>query len=84
MIALDDLPDDVIVAAGERRAGDAAGYFQIRDEHVAKFERQYLVDLLTRYHGEVQSAAREAKLPRGTLYRLMKNHGLDSTDYRGK
>ena len=84
MIALDDLPDDVIVAAGERRAGDAAGYFQIRDDHVAKFERQYLVDLLTRYHGDVQSAAREAKLPRGTLYRLMKNHGLDSTDYRGK
>jgi DNA-binding NtrC family response regulator len=84
MIALDDLPDDVIVAAGERKPGDAAGYFQIRDEHVAKFERQYLVDLLTRYHGEVQSAAREAKLPRGTLYRLMKNHGLDSADFRGK
>jgi transcriptional regulator of acetoin/glycerol metabolism len=30
----------------------------------------------------VQSAAREAKLPRGTLYRLMKNHGLDSADFR--
>ncbi len=87
MIGLDDLPDELVVAAGHR-AGDgpaadgAGGYFQLRDEHVARFERQYLADLLARHHGEVQSAAREAKLPRGTLYRLMKNHGLDSGEFR--
>ncbi len=87
MIGLDDLPDEVVVAAGERgaEAADATGslgYFQLRDQHVARFERDYLTDLLTRHGGEVQSAAREAKLPRGTLYRLMKNHGLDSGDFR--
>ncbi|MEX2141977.1 MAG: sigma-54 dependent transcriptional regulator [Pirellulales bacterium] len=87
MIGLDDLPDEVVVAAGERGAeapdsSGSLGYFQLRDEHVAHFERQYLTDLLTRNQGEVQSAAREAKLPRGTLYRLMKNHGLDSADFR--
>jgi DNA-binding NtrC family response regulator len=84
MIGLDDLPDEVVVAAGQRDTGDSVGYFRLRDEHVARFERQYLSDLLTRHHGDVQSAAREAKLPRGTLYRLMKNHGLDSGDFRGK
>jgi DNA-binding NtrC family response regulator len=87
MIGLDDLPDEVVVAAGERGADTsdptaALGYFQIRDQHVARFERDYLTDLLTRHRGEVQSAAREAKLPRGTLYRLMKNQGLDSADFR--
>jgi DNA-binding NtrC family response regulator len=84
MVGLDDLPDEVIVAAGERGAEDngSLGYFQLRDEHVARFERQYLTDLLTRYRGDVKSAAHEARLPRGTLYRLMKNHGLDSADFR--
>jgi DNA-binding NtrC family response regulator len=49
---------------------------------VARFERQYLSDLLKRHHGDVRAASGEAKLPRGTLYRLMKNHGLDSGDFR--
>jgi DNA-binding NtrC family response regulator len=89
MIGLDDLPDDVVIAAGERgvperAASGTVGYFQLRDEFVARFERQYLGELLLRHHGEVQSAAREAKLPRGTLYRLMKNHGLDSAEFREK
>lgn len=82
-IGLDDLPDEVIIASGQQDAGDAVGYFQLRDQHVAKFERQYLSDLLKRHRGDVRAAAGEAKLPRGTLYRLMKNHGLDSADYRG-
>ncbi len=82
LIGLDDLPDDVVIGAGQRDSSDTVGYFQIRDEHVKRFERQYLMDLLERHHGEVQSAAREAKLPRGTLYRLMKNHGLDSGEFR--
>ena len=84
MIGLDDLPDEVVIAAGQRGPGDSVGYFELRDEHVARFERQYLTDLLTRHAGDVQSAAREAKLPRGTLYRLMKNHGFDSATFRAK
>jgi DNA-binding NtrC family response regulator len=86
LIGLDDLPDGIIVAAGQQgsegRDGGERGYFQIRDEHVARFERQYLSELLTRHHGDVQAAAREAKLPRGTLYRLLKNHGLDTAEFR--
>jgi len=89
LIGLDDLPDEVVAAAGqrggqERESGGGSGYFQLRDEHVARFERQYLTDLLTRHRGDVQAAAREAKLPRGTLYRLMKNHALDSAEFREK
>jgi transcriptional regulator with PAS, ATPase and Fis domain len=81
-IDLDDLPDEVVVASGQRETSDAVGYFQLRDQYVAKFERQYLSDLLKRHSGDVRAAAREAKLPRGTLYRLMKNHGIDGNNYR--
>jgi DNA-binding NtrC family response regulator len=83
MIGLDDLPDDLVAAAGQNDIGDNLGYFQIRAQHMAKFERQYLKDLLTRLKGDVSAAAKEAKLPRGTLYRLLKNHNLDSAEFRG-
>ncbi len=84
MIGLDDLPDSVVVAAGgDWPSSDGpAGYFRVRDEHMAKFERQYLVELLRRHGGEVTSAAIEAQLPRGTLYRLLKNHGIDAGSFR--
>jgi len=92
LIGPDDLPDQLVAEAGRNPTGAAAdtlrseagtkGYFELRDEHLAKFERQYLVDLLTRHHGDVKSAAREAQLPRGTLYRLLKNQQIDGGQFR--
>ena len=81
---VDDLPDEVVAAAGRRAvvSGGGTGFFARRAEHVAKFERQYLADLLGRHKGDVSAAAREAGLPRGTLYRLMKGHGLDAAAFR--
>ena len=81
-IALDDLSDEVVAAAGEGRASGDLGYFELRDEHLARFESQFLNDLLVRHHGDVRTAALEAKLPRGTLYRLMKKHHLDGGNFR--
>jgi len=77
---VDDLPDDLVAAAGRTTA--AAGYFAQRAEHMARFETQYLHDLLTRHAGDVSAAARDARLPRGTLYRLMKAHSLDGATFR--
>ena len=82
MIGLDDLPDDLVASAGGGRNTGAVGYFELRDEHLARFEEQYLSDLLVRHHGDVRTAALEAKLPRGTLYRLMKKHNLDGGSFR--
>lgn len=92
LIGPDDLPDQLVAEAGRNPTGgdaDAAtsaagtkGYFELRDEHLAKFERQYLIELLTRHHGDVKSAAREAQLPRGTLYRLLKNQQIDGGQFR--
>jgi DNA-binding NtrC family response regulator len=83
LIGIDDLPDSLVTDAG-RSAGDASadGYFELRDAHLAKFERQYLSELLARHRGDVRGAAAEAKLPRGTLYRLMKTHALDGGQFR--
>ena len=39
-----------------RSAGDL-GYFELRDEHLAQFEQQYLGELLARHHGDVRTAA---------------------------
>jgi DNA-binding NtrC family response regulator len=80
MAGIDDLPDELVAAAGRNQ--DAVGYFAQRAEHMARFEKQYLNELLTRNLGDVSAAAREALLPRGTLYRLMKAHGLDGAAFR--
>lgn len=84
LIGINDLPDQVVFAAGERRSGEGLGFFESRDRHVARFEREYFDALLKRHQGNVKTAAKEAGLPRGTLYRLMKNHGLDGADYRAQ
>jgi DNA-binding NtrC family response regulator len=82
LIGLNDLPDAIVVSAGEKAPLDGAGFFQLREREIARFERDYLQGLLERHRGNVKTAASEAKLPRGTLYRLMKNHGLEGGDYR--
>jgi len=83
---VEDLPDEIVAAAGRitPAADGDGGFFARRAEHVAKFEKQYLADLLTRHHGDVTAAARDAKIPRGTLYRLMKSHALDGAEFRTK
>jgi DNA-binding NtrC family response regulator len=89
---VDDLPDEIIAASGRQEpalavsrngtAGRAAGFFAERGAYVAQFERQYLTALLERHAGDVSAAAKEAKLPRGTLYRLLKSHDLDAASFR--
>jgi DNA-binding NtrC family response regulator len=81
-IELDDLPDEIVAAAGEGVSSGNVGYFDLRDQRLAQFESQYLQELLARHHGDVRAAAIEAKLPRGTLYRLMKKHGLGGASFR--
>jgi len=83
LAGVDDLPDEVVTAAGKSDAeGGSSGFFAQRSECVARFERQYLTDLLARHQGDVSAAARDARLPRGTLYRLMKAHALDGATFR--
>lgn len=81
VISPDDLPDDIVDQAGDS-AGEVGGYFQQRQRRLEAFEKEYLSQLLQAYGGDVAAAAREAQLPRGTLYRLLKKQGLNPVDYR--
>lgn len=84
---VEDLPDEIVAAAGRvvdevAPDGPVDGFFAQRARHVAHFERHYLTELLARHSGDVSAAAREARVPRGTLYRLMKSHSLDGAAFR--
>lgn len=83
---VEDLPDEIVAAAGRNAPAEAGGdgFFARRAEHMARFEKQYLSELLGQHHGDVSAAARDAKIPRGTLYRLMKSHALDGAAFRAK
>ena len=93
-ITIDDLPESIVISAGATphgsgdggRGGEDSepGFFEQRERRVAAFERDYISRLLERSKGDVTAAAKEARLPRGTLYRLMKNHGIRASAYRKK
>jgi transcriptional regulator with PAS, ATPase and Fis domain len=93
-VGVDDLPEHLVVSAGEggepsvaaaaalARPGAGGGFFQMRAQRMAAFEKEYLTALLRAHHGDVAAAAREAKVPRGTYYRLLKNHDVKPSEYR--
>jgi DNA-binding NtrC family response regulator len=47
-----------------------------KDQLIDAFERQYLLDLLDKYDGNVSKAARAADMDRKTITRLMKKHSI--------
>jgi DNA-binding NtrC family response regulator len=69
VLGLEDLPD-------------AGGFFHIRERRLVVFEQEYFQALMRSCHGDVTAAAVEAKLPRGTLYRLLKKHDINPANFR--
>ena len=82
LLTVDDLPDELIIKAGENSEQSVSGYFQLRTQRLAAFEKEYFIMLLEKHGGDVSAATKEAQLPRGTLYRLMKKHNLRAQDFR--
>lgn len=84
IIAADDLPVALLAAVNAGDGDKSGGFFDLRNEFMARFEREYLSSLLTRHRGQVQAAANEANLPRGTMYRLLKRHHIDPNNFRNR
>ena len=92
VIGVDDIPDNVVTAAGkyitdtpdELKQGSPsrAGFLALKATHVAEFEQHYLYEIMKRLHGDVSAAAKEARVPRGTLYRLLKLHNIEPSRFR--
>ena len=78
----DELPDEIVSQAGRPGVPGGGSFFQRRAERIKEFEREYLADLLRACAGDVTAAAKQAHLPRGTLYRLMKKHDMAAGDFR--
>ncbi len=81
-IPLLDIPDEIVVRAGDRPGKPLKGFFFLREQRTLAFEKEYLTHLLTVCKGDMSEAAREAHIPRPTLYRLLARHGLKPTDFR--
>ena len=81
IIRAEDLPDEILAGAGNH-AVDTCGFFALREQHTNSFERSYFEQLLRAHAGDVTAAAAEAKLPRGTLYRLLKKHNINLSEHR--
>ncbi len=54
----------------------ALSYGQTRSVFETELERRYVSWLLERHHGNISSAAREARMDRKHLHDLAKKHGL--------
>ena len=77
------LPDNLLESELFGHGVPGAGsFFGRRAECVREFEREYLTDLLRACAGDVPAAAKQAHLPCGTLYRLMKKHDMAAGDFR--
>jgi DNA-binding NtrC family response regulator len=82
VLSVDDLPDEIVTQAGAKQTVGSRGFFAMRAQRVGAFEREYLKNLMQSCDGDISEAAKKARLPRGTLYRLMKKHSLSPEDFR--
>ena len=78
----ENLPDELVARSNTITEEGGKGLFHLREQRIAAFERQYLGELLKGSGGDVSEAAREACVPRGTFYRLMKKYGIDPQLFR--
>ena len=82
VLRVEDLPDEVVDHTHTSSGETGRGLFHLREHRVAAFERQYISDLLKGNGGDVSESAREACVPRGTFYRLMKKYDIDPQSFR--
>jgi DNA-binding NtrC family response regulator len=56
----------------------------LKSDAVDKFERDYLVALLDRHHGNLAAASRQAGMDRKNLWALVQRHAIDVDAFRRK
>ncbi len=84
----EDLPEDISLSAGSTAVPADCGtdapqaFFDLRARHMDVFEKDFLEETLRLHSGNVPAAAKEARLPRGTFYRLVKKHGISPQEFR--
>ena len=64
------------------RCSPTLPYREVVEQAQDRVSREYLVALLTEFHGNVTRAAARAGVERESLHRLLKKHGLRSDDFK--
>jgi len=82
VIRVENLPDELVAAISTGEAPMSNGFFGARDLWLSHFEERYFRDLLEQTSGNVVEAARASGVPRATLYRYLRRHGLDPAQFR--
>ena len=55
---------------------------EAKEQWVATFERDYILNLLRRNNGNISHAAKEAEIDRKYFRKLMKKYGIDASELR--
>lgn len=76
-----DLPARDVRDAKEAAASGETPLKEAKKEAASSLERDYLIDLLKRTGGNISQAAREAKVDRKTIHRMLKKHGLSAAEF---
>jgi DNA-binding NtrC family response regulator len=77
------LQADPAALAGGAPAGaeeDSLEYHEARKRALDAFEKDFVVQVLRKYDGNVSRAAKESGIDRVYLHKLIKKHGIEKTD----
>lgn len=82
-IDLPELPSHITTLTSQsENLDEGTGFFALREQKIAEFEKAYLTHMLSQYQGDVSAATRAAMLPRGTFYRLLKKYQIQPKHFR--
>ncbi len=75
-VAQDAEPGEEVDSSLTSAASFRAPFHEAKEALIARFEREYLAQVVARTGGNMSEAARQAGIDRTTLYRLMEKHEL--------
>jgi DNA-binding NtrC family response regulator len=75
--------DDDRHTASEHAQEPSVGFHRAVEAARDRASRDYLVNLLQMFHGNVTEAAKEARMTRESLHRVLRKYGVRSEDHRG-
>ncbi len=77
-----DLPANMLPAGNRKPAKTGMTLIEAKQRAIDETERQYLLTMLMKYHGNITTLARESGMSRRNVHRLLKRHHIDPGPWR--
>ncbi len=82
-ITVDDLPKRLVQALQTQAPEPTSRDFKsMKRQMLEKFEKEYLVGIMTEAHGNISKASDTSGINRVNFYKLLKRHEIDPTGFR--